>query len=661
MDTRWAQTSRDSKRDVRVILHPTAAIWDVRRGLSPASDDSVDLSDFVSDASHTAFEASVTLSFNREFFGESQPKPNQVLEIQLLQKGEWLPLWIGIVDAISQFTLQRGTRQMQLIAKTRDQQDIWRKTPRLTPLFPQLTELTYIAMRIARSAGMKGDEILIPKSAFTTPHTNTQLADMNAWDMITALFTPLGWAPFIDCLGRLRAANRELQSRRADIVLDDNRILKVGGQRQRPPSSRVRVMWLNPTLKKSKRQDQILTQETFTLGWFMPYWKKKLYFSEDKTQRATNTRLVPNPSMNVFLKFTQEKWIQQTENGGVLKFNNIANTAIMGSLLALWQASYWQPIPVAGGIGGGATIPAGRKVEAGFQLAFMTLMLNIGTGTYEIWGTPYDWVHARNTTEAFDSSVPTWVDNATDIESDFIANDEHAKAVAIRELIYLARSASKWNVTIVDDPRIEYGDILQFTDKSQLFVEDFTRRLERGSEAVLDVSGFLIIPIAKVSPGSGWVESPIIPEGPGGGGPIDPPIEPPGGGGEPTIPNYHDMVKAALGKFESPIVPLSEGDAGKAQLTRLAAWDIYQIDQNIRLFKKTGGAQINGRSTDILVQATDGSFADCATYTDGQNPTAVRTTWVDHVADSNTSDTSRYIVPTEAIANEPGPMVRRPL
>ena len=238
MDYRWKPVSRDSKKDVRVILHPSAAIYEVRRGLDPASDDSVDLSEFVTQASHTAFDAQVTLSFNRELFGTNQPKPNQIIEIQLYQNNEWKPLWLGIIDAINSFTLQRGERSMQLTAKSRDSQDIWRNTKRVTPLFPQLTNLTYIAQRVARSAGMKGDEIVLPPSAFSTAHSNTQLADMNAWDMISQIFLPLGWTPFIDSIGRLRAADRNLQGRKPDIFLEDSRLVKVGGQRQRPPASR---------------------------------------------------------------------------------------------------------------------------------------------------------------------------------------------------------------------------------------------------------------------------------------------------------------------------------------------------------------------------------------------------------------------------------------
>ena len=512
MDLRWKPTPRDSRKDVRVILHPTAAIWDVRRGLDPGSDDSVDLSEFVTQGNHSAFDANVTLNFNRELFGLNQPKPNQVLEIQYWQSNEWKPVWLGIVDAISQFTLQRGERSMQLIAKTRDQQDIWRNTKRITPLFPQLTNLTYIIQRIARSAGMKGDEIALPNSAFTTAHSNTQLADMNAWDMVTQTCLPLGWTPFIDGLGRLRVADRGLQNRTADIQLEDERIIKVGGQRQRPPKSRVRVNWLNPTMKKHLKQGQLLKSEVITLGWFIPVFWRHGYFSEDQTQRAEGTYMKPNPSCNSpwSPRFVRETYLQQTQNKYKLSFTNLQTVAVI-ALIAGWnQAIRAGAIPVVGQTGGS------RVVESFFQASFCYLMMCVGTGTYEIWGQPFDWVHARNTSEAFDSSVPEWVDNTVDIDSDFVANEEHAKAVAIRELIYQAREANKWSITIVDDPRIEYGDILQFVDGNQLYVEDFSRSLERGGEATLDVKGFLI---PKTNPaGQGSFGGDIPPVTPGGGG-----------------------------------------------------------------------------------------------------------------------------------------------
>jgi len=358
---------------------------------------------------------------------------------------------------------------------------------------------------------------------------------MSAWEMLQQVCVPLGWSPFIDGLGRLRVASRELQHRTPDIILEDDRLIKVGGQRQRPPMSRVRVQWLNPTMKKYKKMDQQLGQsQTVTMGWFLPYWKRTFWFSDDKTLRAENARINwskdHSQSANLFPQtpfgaFVSENFQQIAENKGRLLLINKAFAVALPLAINLIRATatrtdkvmgtinVTQPTLISDPLGGPVfgTIPVdgtmlhtvptpvtGSVFESIQLAAWVYIMMTIQNGVYEIWGTPYDWVHARNTSEAFDSSVPTYVDNVMDIENDFIVDESHAKAVAIRELIYSARSANRWSVTLVDDPRIEYGDILKFTDGSQLFVEDVSRQLERGSEAILDVQGF-IIPLTKTS------------------------------------------------------------------------------------------------------------------------------------------------------------------
>ena len=87
---------------------------------------------------------------------------------------------------------------------------------------------------------------------------------------------------------------------------------------------------------------------------------------------------------------------------------------------------------------------------------------------------------------------PQWVDDPAIIENDFMMDENHAQQTSVRELIYGAKSANKWTVQIVDDIRIEYGDVLGFPDGSKMFVEDYSRPLARGSNNVLEVKGFLI-------------------------------------------------------------------------------------------------------------------------------------------------------------------------
>lgn len=684
---------RDSQRKTRVILHPTASLTEVRRGLESGSDDSVDLSDFVTQGSHTAFDATLTLSFNRELFGTTQPAPNQVLEIQLWESlranmdGEWKTLWIGIIDAITSFTLQRGTRSMQLSAKGREQQDIWKNTKRVTPLYPQLTNFSYIAERIARAVGLVGDEILIPVSAYHTAHSNTQMSDMNAWDMLTQLFLPMGLMPFMDSLQRLRAADRTLQGRTPDIVLADDRLVKVGGQRTRPPKSRLRLKWLNPTLKKDRRQRKVLTTVPVTLGWWLPVYWHTVYFSDDRTQRAEDTKMVGNPSCNTkyLPHFVKESYKQQTENKGKMTFINFQTEVLVG-ILALWKKTYAAGVKVVTeppgisfeipplevlSIGVGGTVPmplkvntqrvTGRVQEMATMAAFMTVLSAVGTGNYEIWGTPYEWIHARNTSEAFDSSVPPWVDNVSDLECDFVTNEAHAKVIVVRELIYQAREANKWSATIVDDPRIEFGDILQFHDGSQFYVLDFTRSIERGSEATLDLSGFLVGPpalssiVKAITPGA-----PGVPATPGGGGGTTPPDGGGGGdggeGGAPFPGSYGSTVQAALDKFVSPIVPIDQTEQGKAQLTRMAGYMVSQQDSRIGLLEKTSGNQVMNLSTDVLVDKETGARADVAAEHDNGDGTVTIVAQFGTNPAGDGALKSRYVLPTEALATAPGPM-----
>jgi hypothetical protein len=130
--------------------------------------------------------------------------------------------------------------------------------------------------------------------------------------------------------------------------------------------------------------------------------------------------------------------------------------------------------------------------------------------------------------------------------------------------------------------------------------------------------------------------------------------------GEATIPDYSAIVATVLARYD-PVIPAAQAEAGKAQLTRAAAWEIYQTDPNIGLLEKTYGNQVNNLSVDIVVQMTDGSYADIAAEHDnGDGTVTILATWGPNAGDSNTTDESRWVVPTLALAETPGPMTLLP-
>jgi len=454
-----------------------------------ADNDAIDLSPFVSGGSQSAFGAEVELSWNIELFGSGQPTINSILEIKSQNQTQWM----GIIDAISSYEVSRGVRRMSLSAKSRDSLNMWRETKRVSRSYPSLTNLLTIITDISTDAlGLFSDEISLNTTSITTVHSNTQLAGLSAWDMIQVVMIAMGNTPFVDCLGRLRSANRDLSTITPNYILTNERLVKSGGSSFRTPLSRFRLKWRDPVLSRWVGTGGKIADATITFGWFIPFWRHTVWFSSDHTQRAQDTYLVIKQNINgIYINGVIQIWSQDSDFDGHIDCINTVEIGILIGLFIAWEAAHYVPDIVVSFFGG-ATIPVGRIGESIALAAVAIILMSIGTGVYEIWGNPFDYVHAINTTEAFDQNAPGWVDNPVDIENDLIMNESHADAVATRELIYRFSEPQKWSATIVDDLRIEYGDIIQFPDGTKMFVEDFQRSVGRNGDPNVDVKGFLI-------------------------------------------------------------------------------------------------------------------------------------------------------------------------
>ena len=630
--------------------------------VSTASD-AIDLSPFVSAGSQSLFQATVTLNWNQELFGAGQPQPNQILEIQ--QQG--ITAWLGVIESISSYSISRGQRSMEVMAKSRDSLNLWRQTQFVSQQYVQGTPLTQIITDVAKQVGLLTDEIILianygvwiantsyptntqifdgvniqiavsggdsgttppiwntvvgettedggviwknqglsisppaweaetiyeqvgyqifdgtnvqvvsirgtsgavapawnatlggttmdgisgsritwvnqgpPSSVISTVHSNTQLSGMSMWDMLTTLFLPMGWAPFVDCLGRLRSANKNLITLVPGVTLSSDFVIQVKASRTRAPTTRVRLNWLDPKLWKSIQVSRRLASTSLSTAFFLPVIWQNVWFSADKTQLAENTYMRVVHSANPFgmklITIVLEDsgaptWVPDNSQAwGTLSLYNLGSLPALYLDIAAMLAAALDPDPIyvvpeevtsggflvgsvgitTGGVGliqGGGTIPltGGSLIWSIAEKVIMLILMAVGTGTYEIWGNPFKWVHAKNTTEAFDQNAPEYVDNPVTIECDLIMNQNHSNDVAVRELLYRSYEANKWNVSIWDDLRIEYGDVIAFPDGSYMFVEDLTRPLQRDSNNNCSVKGFLI----NTSTGSGVAGPPV--------------------------------------------------------------------------------------------------------------------------------------------------------
>lgn len=483
MDPRFtAATSRDTERTVAVQIYPVdTPISAVVDGTAAAP---MDLSPYAPTIQQGPGELSVGLAWHQELYGAAQPKPGQVIAVTL----DGVLLWVGIIESLNDYRLAVGERRMNITARSRDAFHAWRSVRRVTDIYPMATRLEMIARDVAEDVGLSDTEIALPPILYAVPHSNVQLADLPAWDMLESLLLPAGLSPFVDARGRLRARSRDV-TRAADQTITEDRIISVTGSRSRPPISSLKVRWLDPLLTEVAQQDQALANANITAGFFQLEQNQDVYWSDDRTQRAKGTRLVIKQSANSgLLPVCDEDYEATAHTGGKITLTTSAFVpGLIGAFLALKIA--WALPDIAPPFGG-PTATLGKQVAAGLEFGVLITMASIGTGVYEVWGTPYDFVHARHTTEAYDPAAPEWMDATEVVETDLVQNDAHAQAIAARELIYRARAAQSYGMTIVDDPRIEPGDIIGLPDGTRLYVTGYRRNLSPGAPAVLDLEGF---------------------------------------------------------------------------------------------------------------------------------------------------------------------------
>ena len=493
MDTRFTEpVALDSERAASLFMYAIGTpLFEIATGVATPD---IELTSFVVSMRQTQDELTATLSWNYELYGADQPKPRRPVAARV--NGDLV--FIAEIDAVNDYRLSTGERSLSITARSRDASPAWRESPRTTPDYPQGTRLDVIARDVARSLPLNDSEILLPVIGVTTAMSSTQMGDISAWQMLETLLLPGGLRPATDALGRLRTWSADIM-RASDIVLPEERLLSVTGGRSRPPITRLQVKWLDPTLTRVEQQDRVLANANITAGFFQLKQQQDVWFSEDHTQRARDTRLVVMQSANSgLLHVCSEDYelVGAVGGEGDLHGKIVLRTAVWVPLLAIdavyefVRASFIPDDVYA--YGWGRTFPIGRVIQAVSEAIILVIMMSIGTGVYEVWGIPYDYVHGRNTTEAYDLNAPPGIDKVQVVESDLLMSEEHAQAVAQREFLYAVFSANSYGLTMVDDLRVQVGDIIELPDATRVFVTGLQRDLTHGAAAVLEVEGFQV-------------------------------------------------------------------------------------------------------------------------------------------------------------------------
>lgn len=484
MDARFTPCAADSERQVAVWLYPRDT--DFLSARSGTVSERMDLAPFATRIEQQPDQLVLGLAWHNELYAAAEPRPGQIVAVELNGR----LLWMGVIESRHDYRLEVGTRTMNLTARSRDASPAWRCVRRSTEIYPTGTAFDTILRDLATALGLSvEDEYLLPPIPAVIVQDNVQLAEMTGWGMLETLLLPNGYSPFIDGLGRLRACSREIGGRNPDITVPAERVIAVTGSRARAPISAMRIKWLDPNLTKVTQAQRVLVGANITAGYFQTRQTQAVFWSDDRTQRAENTSLVVKQSANSgILPVCEETYQETSHTSGVIV---LETKKWVPGLLGVFAA-----VKVAGALPdiappfGGPTTPVGKMAHAALEFSVLMVIASIGTGVYEIWGAPYDFVHARHTTEAYNPGAPAWQEDVEILETDLLSGPEHARSLAARELIYRTRKAQTYGVTLIDDPRIEPGDLLGLPDGSRLYVTSYQRALGRDAPALLEVEGF---------------------------------------------------------------------------------------------------------------------------------------------------------------------------
>lgn len=481
--------SAHSVRSAFVYLFRGVRVYELG-GASPAAD----LTEMATSISITEASAKVRLSFDRELFDcVVQPRPGDILQIVV----DGVTRAAMFVDAITDFVESRGTRSMTVSCRTRDGFEGWRSTHATSPLFAQGTSYKYMMDAVCETVmNLDEEEHQFLPISLAVPHSNVQFSDQTPWDMLEEIALAAGMEPFADVLNILRTFRYDTL-RTHDIAVENERVVEFGAGKLLTSSTTgsIRLSWLSPYLSKQYQTAQVLGNEIMTAGFFKLEVKKEVWFSDDHRQRAENTYLKVIDSVNnglLGVKVASEDYKQHDQFHGeiVLRTYWWVPTLYTISLVTLLTYSY---VPdLIEGVGIGVTTPWGRVIHGTALVAMLGITMSLGTGTYEIWGEPYDYVHAKNTTVVRACNLGFHQMSREDLETVLVVSEEHAQDMAVKLLSYRLAQNYEVRVTLIDDPRIEKGDILLFEDGSRVMVMGFGNDFSRGSKALINVSGILL-------------------------------------------------------------------------------------------------------------------------------------------------------------------------
>ena len=428
----------------------------------------------------------------------------QVVQVKegdaLLSSGDYVTTFTGHIRGQVGYTLDREaiTKTTSLTAYSRRATPRFLKRTFVSQNYGRLVDFGTILQDIGLDEmGLSAEErSRMPRLlGKVTQFAYNTIADLAPLEAIDKILETIGHVVDFDGDGRIRTYNRNL--RRTPDILYEN--LDLVSRVSIPPSEHeafnsVRVVGLDSQVTVVEQPDQTLVRLTVPVGFWRPTHTVDFTWSRGDTLRCQTTTFVIQTSVNdhLLLNIGDETYQQTSDFGGtitveIVKF--ILGFITLIVIILLVKAA----VPDICSLPGTPNIPVGRILEAiVLQLILLTLAVS-SSGVYEIHGRPLLPVFKEITVEMTKEGTPDYLLNQKELRNDWLNSEVVLAEIALLELIFEISQAFPREFTILNDVRLEVGDLVELPigNGMRIWVESFRKTLSRDQVPLLEVAGYL--------------------------------------------------------------------------------------------------------------------------------------------------------------------------
>jgi hypothetical protein len=369
---------------------------------------------------------------------------------------------------------------------------------------PPITEIDLGEMAVAiaqQHLGLGQNEILFGNIGVTTKHISNQIVETKALPAIYECVMPALKKPKFDSLGRMVLVDVNLNKSAARIYALDDILIKrkIAEPNDVEVNNSVVMKGLGHIKKKIVRHEQMLVDLEVVTGFFDADYDEDIYYSNDHTQRALDTRI----RVKHKIIWSDADWTEIDEFHGELSIDTHYLKAARVIIFIIWLATALAVAVldavnvILASLGPELTevvaiLSAIQSVLKILELVTMAALLwamqFVGRGRYQVWGKPFEHVYPEIMERAqLLGYLPEDI-REIELRNDFVSTLPELKALAKEHLRRELVKDQLYTVELLDDPLLEVDDIIETAVGDRFYIVSVQKNLVPRGEAVMTLT-----------------------------------------------------------------------------------------------------------------------------------------------------------------------------